>query len=296
MPLAGILYALAAYGLWGVLPVYWKLLGALPEAEVLAYRVLGTLVFSGALVAALGQRGDFVQALRDRRERVALVVAGVLIGANWFIFLWAVNHERIAETSLGYYLNPLVNAVLGVLVLGERLRRLQAAAVAIAALGIGVLLLRQSGIPWIALSLAVSFGLYGLVHKLCRARPLPGLTIEAATLAPLALGFLLVGTSAPGGVIASVPPLAQGMLLAAGPVTALPLLFFASATRRLRLTTLGFFQYLAPTLSLLLAVFLYDEPFTSAHAAAFGCIWTALALYSFDSLRAARAPKAALAA
>jgi chloramphenicol-sensitive protein RarD len=286
MPLAGILYALAAYGMWGLLPVYWKALGALSASEVLAHRVLWTVLFTAALVFALGQRGDLASALRSRRERVALVVAGLLIGVNWLTFLWAVNHERIVETSLGYYLNPLVNVVLGVAVLGERLRRAQLVAVALAALGVSVLVARHGGVPWIALTLASTFGLYGLAHKLCRARPLAGLTIETGALAPLAAAFLLLGASAPGGAIVEAPLRTQVMLVAAGPVTALPLLFFASATRRLRLSTLGLFQYLAPTLSLLLAVFAYGEPFTLAHAGAFACIWGALALYTWDSWRA----------
>jgi len=281
-------YALLAYGTWGVLPVYWKWLVAVPLAEVLAHRVAGTVVFSLVLLAVLRRLPEVREALRSPRERRALLASGSLIAVNWGVFIWAVGAGRIVETSLGYYLNPIVNVLLGTLVLRERLSRAQRIAVVLAAGGVGVMLVSHGRLPWIALVLASSFGLYGLMHKLSRVRPVPALAIETGALAPLALGFLALGTDPPGGALVTGPVLARTLLLGAGPITALPLLWFGSAARRLPLSTLGLFQYLAPTLALLLAVFLYGEPFTRAHALAFLLIWSALALYTWEAFQSSR--------
>jgi chloramphenicol-sensitive protein RarD len=286
MPLAGAVYAALAYGTWGVLPIYWKALAGVPLIEVLAHRVLGTVIFSGALLAVLRRMPEVGAALRSRRERRALLASGMLIAVNWGVFIWAVGAGRILETSLGYYLNPLVNVLLGTLLLGERLRRAQIIAVALAGTGVGVMLVNHGELPWIALVLAASFGLYGLLHKITQVRPIPALAIETGALAPVALFYLCFVPQPSGGALVTGPSLARTLLLLAGPVTALPLLWFASAARRLRLSTLGLFQYLAPTLALLLAVFLYGEAFTRAHAIAFALIWSALALYTADALQA----------
>jgi chloramphenicol-sensitive protein RarD len=288
MPLAGALYAALAYGTWGVLPVYWKLLGGVPLLEVLAHRVVGTVLFTAVLLAALRQMPELGLALRSRRERLSLLASGILIALNWGVFIWAVGAGRIVETSLGYYLNPIVNVLLGTLFLGERLRRGQWIAVALAALGVLVMLVSHGKLPWIALTLAVTFGLYGLMHKLTRVRPIAALAIETGVLTPAALAYLGFATEPMGGALLTAGPLAQTLLALAGPVTALPLLWFASAARRLRLSSLGLFQYLAPTLALLLAVFVYGEPFTRAHGIAFVQIWSAHALYSADALQASR--------
>lgn len=288
MPLAGVVYALLAYGTWGVLPVYWKWLSAVPLAEVLAHRVAGTLLFSFALLAVLRRVPEVREALRSPRERRALLASGSLIAVNWGVFIWAVGAGRIVETSLGYYLNPIVNVLLGLLILRERLSRAQGIAAGLAAAGVGVMLVSHGRLPWIALVLASSFGLYGLMHKLTHVRAIPALAIETGALAPLALGFLVFGTEPPGGALLTGSALARTLLLCAGPITALPLLWFGSAARRLPLSTLGLFQYLAPTLALLLAVFLYGEPFTRAHALAFLLIWGALALYTLDAFQASR--------
>jgi chloramphenicol-sensitive protein RarD len=288
MPLAGALYAALAYGTWGVLPIYWKLLGGVPLLEVLAHRVIGTVVFTALLLAGLRQAPELREALRSPRERLSLLASGALIGVNWGVFIWAVGAGRILETSLGYYLNPLVNVLLGTLLLREHLRRAQILAVVIAGAGVLVMLVSHGELPWIALTLATSFGLYGLMHKLTKVRPIAGLAIETGALAPAALIYLAVATEPTGGALVSAGALQQTLLLLAGPVTALPLLWFASAARRLRLSTLGLFQYLAPTLALLVAVLLYGETFTRAHALAFALIWSALALYTADALQASR--------
>jgi chloramphenicol-sensitive protein RarD len=289
MPLAGALYAALAYGTWGVLPIYWKALAGVPLVEVLAHRVFGTLIFTVLLLAGLRQTPELGHALRSPRERLALVASGSLIAVNWGVFIWAVGAGRILETSLGYYLNPLVNVLLGTVFLRERLRRAQSFAVALAGGGVLVMLSSHGELPWIALALAVSFGLYGLLHKLTRVRPIAALAVETGALAPAALFYLCVATEPAGGALVTAATLPKALLLLAGPITALPLLWFASAARRLRLSTLGLFQYLAPTLALLVAVFLYGESFTRAHALAFLLIWSALALYSFDALQSSRA-------
>jgi chloramphenicol-sensitive protein RarD len=289
MPLAGALYAALAYGTWGVLPVYWKLLAGVPLAEVLAHRVFGTVLFTALLLAGLGQMPELGQALRSRRERLSLLASGALIAVNWGVFIGAVGAGRILETSLGYDLNPLVNVLLGTVFLRERLRRAQGISVALAGAGVLVLLVSHGKLPWIALALATSFGLYGLLHKLTRVRPIAALAIETGTLAPAALAYLCFATEPTGGALVTGSTLARTLLVLAGPITALPLLWFASAARRMRLSTLGLFQYLAPTLALLLAVFLYGEQFTRAHAIAFLLIWSALALYSLDALQSSRA-------
>jgi len=289
MPLAGALYAALAYGTWGVLPVYWKSLAGVPLVEVLAHRVTGTVLFTALLLAGLRQMPELGHALRSPRERLSLLASGALIAVNWGVFIWAVGAGRILETSLGYYLNPLVNVLLGTAFLHERLRRAQGISVALAGAGVLVMLVSHGKLPWIALALATSFGLYGLLHKLTHVRPIAALAIETGALAPAALAYLCLATEPAGGTLVTGSAMARTLLVLAGPITALPLLWFASAARRLRLSTLGLFQYLAPTLALLLAVFLYGEPFTRAHAVAFLLIWSALALYSFDALQSSRA-------
>ncbi|MEN8181243.1 MAG: EamA family transporter RarD [Myxococcota bacterium] len=285
---AGVVYALLAYGTWGLIPAYWKLLVSVPVTEILAHRAVGTVVFSVALLFVLRRLPEVRDALRSTRERRALAAGGVLIAINWGVFVWAVGVGRIVETSLGYYLNPIVNVLLGMLLLREHLSRAQGIAVVLAACGVVVMLVSHGKLPWISLVLATSFGLYGLMHKLTNVRPIPALAVETGGLAPLAVGFLVVAVEPAGGALGTATPLVKTLLLVAGPATALPLLWFASAARRLPLSTLGLFQYLAPTLSLLLAVFAYGEPFTRTHGVAFALIWTALALYSVDALYASR--------
>ncbi len=286
----GVVYALLAYGAWGVLPVYWKALAAVPAAEILAWRVIGTVAFTLLLLGVLRRLPELLAVRSRPREALFLGLAGVLIGVNWLVYIWAVNHDQLLEASFGYYLNPLLSVFLGRLFLGERLWPLQALAVAVAAAGVAVLGWRFAGLPWVSLALAMSFGLYGLVHKLCHARPIPALSFETGLLAPLAALFLMVGVEPVGGALGGgLSPLEESLLVGAGPATALPLLWFGSAARRLPLSMLGLFQYIAPSIGFLLALFVYEEPWSGAHAVAFSCIWIALALFSFDSWRR-RAP------
>ncbi|MCP5056021.1 MAG: EamA family transporter RarD [bacterium] len=282
----GVVYALLAYGAWGILPIYWKALAAVPATEILAWRVVGTVAFTLLLLGLLRRLPELRIFLREPREAVRLSMSSVLIGTNWLIYIWAVNHDQLLEASFGYYLNPLFSVFLGRVALGERIWPLQALAVAIAAGGVAVLGWQFSGLPWVSLALATSFGLYGLIHKLSHVRPIPGLWFETGLLAPLAVLLLVFGVEPTGGALAEgLSPLEETLLLAAGPATALPLLWFASAARRLTLSVLGLFQYIAPSIGFLLAVFVYAEPFSRAHGIAFSCIWLALALFTYDSWR-----------
>jgi len=289
---AGAVYALLTYTSWGFMPIYWKWLSAIPLLEILLHRIAGTALFAALLLTLAGRWSEVGEILRHRRRLLALLASSLLIAANWGIFIWAVQHGQIVATSLGYYLNPLANVALGLLLLRERLTRLQLVAVAIAAAGVAYFTAALGGLPWISLALALSFALYGLIRKTVAAGSLAGLAVETAMLAPAALAGIAVlearGAGALGASERLGSPVIAG-LLGAGVVTALPLLWFTSAARRLRLATLGLFQYVSPSLALACAVLLYGEPFTRAHAVAFGCIWLALGLYSVESVRAFRA-------
>lgn len=285
-------YAVAAYGWWGLVPAYWKLLGAVPPLEIVANRVVWSLVFTAPLVALLGRAGELREVLRDRRRALALCASGALIAVNWGIFIWAVGQGRIVETSIGYFLNPLVSVALGVALLGERLRPPQVAALGFAALGVVVLGVGAGTPPWIPLALALTFGLYGLVRKVTRVSSLVGLTIETALIAPLALATLVSEGIRGESHLGTHDLRTAALLVLSGAMTAMPLLWFARAARRLPLSTLGLFQYLAPTLAALLAVGFYGETFTQTRALALLCIWAGIGVFSVDSLRAeARLPR-----
>lgn len=282
----GILLAVAAYGLWGFAPIYWKLLRALPAAELLAHRVLSSLVVGVVLMAAARRWRELAAVLRERRRLLPIVASSLLIGVNWLVFIQAVNTGRVLATALGYFLNPLVSVLLGVVFLGEKLTRGQAFAVLLGAAGVLYWAIDLGEAPWIALTLAVSFALYGLVRKLAAVGPLEGFTLEVLLLAPAA-GWFLASLASRGALLATGQDASVHALLAgAGVITALPLLCFTAAARRLPLTTLGFLQYLAPSLSFVIAVGLYDEPFGRARAIAFGCVWAALAVFSLATRRA----------
>ncbi len=279
----GMLLAVAAYGLWGFAPVYWKLLHAAPAGELLAHRVLWSLVVGVLLIAITRRWRELAGALRSRGQLLPIVASSVLIGLNWLIFLVAVNSGRVLATALGYFLNPLVSVLLGVVFLGERLTRGQALAVAIGAAGVTVWAVDLGEAPWIALSLAASFGLYGLVRKVASVAPLVGFALETLLLAPPCLAYLAYLAAQDGMALPSEGPGVKALVMGAGVITALPLLCFTSAAQRLPLSTLGFLQYLAPSISFLLAVGFYGEPFGRTQAIAFACVWAALALFSFAS-------------
>jgi chloramphenicol-sensitive protein RarD len=286
--LRGLASALLAFLAWGLFPVYFKLLTGVPALEVLAHRVVWSLILLLLFSGLTGRLGAAWLALGPGK-RTYIAASTLLIATNWLTYIWAVQQGRVVEASVGYFVNPLVSVLLGVAFLGERLRRPQILAVALAAAGVLVLVVRLRTFPWLPLTLALSFGLYGLVRKQAGVDAVGGLLAETALLAPLALGLLLLrartGTGAFGGGLST-----SLLLVAAGPVTAIPLVWFAQGVQHLPLSTVGLLQYVTPTLQLLLAVVAYREPFGPAHAAAFACIWSALALYSWDLVRTARRP------
>ncbi len=275
---AGLFYGLAAYGLWGVLPIYFKLLQAVPSVDIVAHRIVWSLLVLAILVFIAKAWDQVRAAISNRKTLGLLLITALLIGNNWLLYVYAINSGHILAGSLGYYLNPLANILLGRFILKERLSALQWTAVAIAAGGIAVLALGALGTLWISLSLCFSFATYGLLRKIIHVESLAGLTVETALLFPLALGWLLLG-GAEGRPMLGTGGQETMLLIAAGIVSTVPLLCFTAAARRLAYSTVGMLQFIAPTLQFLLAVAVYDEPFTTSHAIAFGCIWTALALY-----------------
>ena len=280
----GILSAVVAYLMWGFLPIYWKLLRQAEALEILSHRIFWSLFFLAVFLLLTGRNSIFRAELRvlvqDRRRVCGVLVSTVLITLNWLIYIWAVNDSRIVETSLGYYINPLVNVLLGVALLKERLSTKQYLAVALAAAGVLNLTLNFGAFPWVALSLAVSFGLYGLCKKLLGLSPITGITLETLLISPVALIYLFSLEVHDAGTFGWVNPLPTALFIGAGIVTAVPMVLFANAANQLPLSLLGFIQYLSPTIALLTGVFLYHEPFTSMHALSFGLIWLALALFS----------------
>ncbi len=282
----GILYALGAFGIWGaVLPIYMKVLAGVSVLEILGHRIVWAALFAALLITIFGRWREVRQALTPR-SLALLMVSATLITVNWVAYIIGVTDGRIVETSLGYFMTPLVNVALGTLVLGERLRRLQLAACLIAAIGVAIPIVGAGGIPWISLSLAFSFGCYGLVRKIVPVESLVGFLVEATILTPVAGGYLLWLAARGDGAFALTAPLTDLLLIGAGVITALPLIWFAAAARKLPLSMIGLLQYSAPSCSFLLGVFAYGEPFTPVRAATFACIWSALALYSIDMVRA----------
>ena len=293
--LVGLLSALGAFLLWGlVAPVYFKSLSGVGAVEIVAHRIVWTVLLVGAVVLATKGPAAVVRAVGTWRRLGIFAVTTALISVNWTIFIYAMISNQMLQSSLGYYINPLVNVLLGVLFLHERLSRQQLAAVFIAATGVLSLVLWYGVMPWIALSLALSFGTYALVRKKAAIDPIIGLLLETVLLVPLALGYLLWlgadGAFLMRGIGTDL------MLVLSGPITAVPLILFMVGAARLKLSTIGLLQYVGPTGQLLLGVLVYGETFTPAHAFAFGCIWVALVLYSHHAVTAHRAAMRAAAA
>lgn len=284
----GLGFAALAFGSWGLFPLFWKQLAGIPATEQLLHRIVWAALFMLALLAARGRLVEVREVIRDPPRRRWLALSAALLGINWFVFLVAVSTDRVLHASLGYYLNPLISVLLGMVFLGERLRRLQWWAVGFAAAGVVVLVVRAGEVPWIGVLLALAFGFYGLIRKRVDVEPLPGSLFEAGLLAgPCLLGIAAVEASAAGHFVAS--PKATMLLVCTGLVTALPILWFTAAARRLTMFSLGFMQYIAPTGQFLLAVLVFGEVFTRAHGVAFGFIWLGVGLFATDLLLARRA-------
>lgn len=281
----GLVYGLAAYGAWGVFPIYLKAVRAVPVVEVLSHRVVWALA---VLLVVTGVRRELpavAAALRNPRALLVLSGSTVAIAINWLVYIYSVTHDRMLESSLGYYINPLVSVLLGIVLLGERLQPLTKAAALVAAVGVLWLAINLGQPPWISLAVAGSFALYGLLRKIAPVGALIGLTVETLLLAPFAAAYLVWAVAGGHARFLSGDRRMDVLLLLAGPLTAIPLLCFSAAARRLPLSTIGFLQYVSPTLQFLLAVGLYGESFDRARAGAFACIWVAVALFAIDSVR-----------
>jgi chloramphenicol-sensitive protein RarD len=278
----GVLYAFLAYGTWGLFPMYWKWFGSIPAPEILSHRIIWSGVLL-VLILTIRQRfWELWTFVAVTRHWLPLLGTATLLAGNWGLYIYGVNSDRVIETSLGYFINPLVNVLLGVIILREKLNGGQWLAVLFATVGVGYSVFSVGQVPWIALSLAVSFGLYGLFRKMITVQPVVGLAVEACLLMPVAIAYLIYLSTQDTNHFGQ-GSLVTLLFIGCGIVTSFPLFCFTTAAQHLRLSTLGFFQYLAPSLQLLLGVWLYREPFTANHGVTFGLIWLALAVYSTTS-------------
>jgi len=285
----GFLAALASFFGWGLLPVYWKALITVNPFEILCHRVIWSLLFIAVILTLRRGWAETMAPLRSRRDLLILTASSLMIGGNWLLYIWAVNNDHVLDTSLGYYINPLVNVLLGFVFFRERLRPLQAAAIGLAALGVINSVISHGELPWISLALAVSFGLYGLLRKIASVESLSGLFLETMVLGPFALGYILWLQAHGASALFHQGIGIDLLLMGAGVATASPLIGFAFGARRLQLTTLGLLQYLAPTIAFLLGVFVYKEPFNAGHLLTFALIWSGLAVYTVESVVTMRA-------
>lgn len=278
----GVWYGFAAYAVWGLFPIYWKLIEFVPADQIIAHRIIWSFVLLAAVrVAAIGGR----QPLAFTRQVVGLYsAAALLIAVNWFIYVWAVVHGFIVETSLGYFITPLVNVLMGVVLLGERMRTLQWLAIALAAGGVGYLTFVYGDVPWIAIGLALTFGTYGLVKKKAPLGSVLGLTLETGILFLPALAFLAAVELRGNGAFHQVDTPTKLLIASAGPITTLPLVLFAAAVQRIPLSTIGFLQFIAPTIQFLLGIFIYKEPFSRQQFVGFTFVWTAAIVFATEGI------------
>ncbi|HSH37785.1 MAG TPA: EamA family transporter RarD [Chthoniobacterales bacterium] len=292
---SALIAGIAAFGFWGIIPIYWKWMASVPASQSLAHRVVWTVIFLIVLLSWKQRWGEVLSALKSRRATWYCLASGAAISLNWLVFIWAVNANHVLETSLGYFMTPLVNVLFGAVFLRERLTRLQLASVLLATAAVLNLTLGYGRFPWIAVVLAVSFGLYGLLRKVSGTAATPGLFIETLLMVPVAIGYLLF-QQLHGTLFFGSPHWTESvLLLTTGAVTGLPLVWFGHAARHLRLTTLGFLQYIAPSFTFFLSIFLYDEPFTPAHLITFALIWVALAMFTAETVRRWRSARIATA-
>ena len=281
---SGVIFGLLAYTMWGLFPVYFVWTASVAPLEVLGHRILWAVPFGALIISFRGQWREVRTALFDRSKLAWLALSALSISVNWLTYIWAIQHQRIFETSLGYYINPLIYVAIGVLVFGERLRHLQGIAVALATIGVVILTVSGGAFPWVAMVLGISFTMYGVIRKQVVIGAMPGLFIETLMLLPLAAIWMSWFVGQGGASIAAGDAWIATLLIFGGPMTVLPLMFFAIAARRVTLTTLGFMQFLAPTLQFSIGVY-YGEPLTTAKLVCFACIWAAVVFFSYDAVK-----------
>lgn len=286
--LNGLPEAVAAYTIWGFMPLFFKQLQGISPVEIVAHRVVWSVILVVAILWARKGLGDFRNAIVDPRTRRFMLASTTLIAVNWLIYIWAITNQHILAGSLGYYINPLINVTLGMLFFRERMNSTQTVAMVLATAGVVVLANESLASIWISLALASTFALYGMVRKMAPVGSLPGLACETTLLLPFALGYVLWAAAYDPTPGFGHAPLTDGFLIAGGAMTTIPLLLFASAARKMPLSTLGFIQFIGPTIQFMLGVFVYDEPFTRAHAICFALIWSAVAVFCVDSVRRSR--------
>lgn len=287
----GIILGIITYLLWGFLPIYWKLLQHVPPDQILAHRIIWSFLMLGFVILVRRQGKTFWEKISNRKVMLVFLAAAALIGTNWLVYIWAVNAGFIVETSLGYFINPLVNVLLGVLILKEQIRPLQWLPIGLAAIGVLYLTVTYGSLPWISLVLAFSFGFYGLVKKTTSLQPVEGLTLETGILLLPALGWMLLVNHNQTGVFLHTTLQTDLLLVGAGLATIIPLLLFASAVKQIPLSLIGILQYIAPTIQFLLGILVYSEPFSTSQLIGFSIIWGALIIFTTESwLHARRHP------
>ena len=281
----GLWYGLGAYGVWGLFPIYWKLIEFVPATQIIAHRIVWSFLLLAGVRAVTSARRQPRERLVASRSVVGLyTIAAALIAVNWFVYVWAVNHGFILETSLGYFITPLVNVLLGVVILRERMRTLQWVALALAATGVGYLAIVYGDVPWIAIALAVTFGTYGLVKKKAPLRSVAGLTLETGLLFLPALAFLVFAEARGTDAFLHADGTTKLLIAASGPVTTLPLVLFAAAVQRIPLSMIGILQFIAPTIQFVLGVLVYKEPFSHQQLVAFAFVWSAVIVFVAESI------------
>ncbi|MBG22099.1 MAG: protein RarD [Idiomarinaceae bacterium] len=280
----GVLFAIAAYTMWGVAPIYFKLLQQVPALEILAHRIIWSFILVLLLIVGLRRWQRIKPVVTNKKQMLRLTIATFLLGGNWFLFIWAINNDHILDASLGYYINPLLNVAIGMVVFAERMRRMQLVAIALAVIGVLIQVISFGSVPWVALALACSFATYGAIRKRLPVDSMTGLWLETTILLPFMLIYVFFFANSGASDMTSNTWQLNLLLIAAGIVTTAPLLCFTAAAQRIRYATLGFFQYIGPSLMFILAVWVYGEPLAADKLVTFAIIWAALALYSLDTL------------
>lgn len=280
----GVFFAIAAYTMWGIAPVYFKWLESVPALEILSHRIIWSFILVLALILVLRRGGRLKPVLQNKKQMLRLALATCLLGGNWFLFIWAINNDHILDASLGYYINPLLNVAIGMAFFGERMRNMQLVAIALAVTGVLIQVISFGSVPWVALALACSFAIYGAIRKRLPIDSMTGLWLETLILLPAVLIYMVFFASSSAADMTQNTWQINTLLIAAGVVTTAPLLCFTAAAQRIRYSTLGFFQYIGPSMMFILAVWVYGEPLAADKLVTFGIIWLALAIYSVDTL------------